>query len=291
MDHLKDIFGTLFKEFRWLILGLAGIGVVWFASGGTANETAHQGAYIKPLAPLDSGRVYGTYYVGRATDSREDQLKLPQYPAAIIRKTESIVEGFFEKSKKAEEIHTNSLLAHKIYIDGVAGAEASKPEREYIRLVVDPKAAAAVQITGLSLQGTAFDGKITIPRGVSLHTAGATNKSQDIVLAPGERAIISSGVSPVGYSFRVNICSGYLNSSATYVPALRNECPSNPSCKQNPLLGMTYAACVDAHKSDDKFFANEWRVFLGQNVELWRNSSEIIKLVDSQGNVVDALTY
>jgi hypothetical protein len=290
MEHIKEILKGLHEEFGWLVWGLVGIGFIWFFNGGANNPSAHEGAYIKPLAPLDSGRVYGTYYAGTPVDTQE-KINLSEIPANIVRGTETLIEGFFEKSKAAAQIHANSLLAQKIFIDGMGGARATKASAEYIRIVADPKATGSTQISGLSLSGTMFDGRLPIPRGSNLLILGETNLTRDISLTAGDRAIISTGVSPVGYSFRVNMCSGYLNQSGTYTPALRNECPRNMSCAIDPLMGLTYSSCVDSHKNDSNFYSNEWRIFLGQSTELWKQSNEIIKLLDTKGNVVDALTY
>jgi hypothetical protein len=115
--------------------------------------------------------------------------------------------------------------------------------------------------------------------------------NEDIYLVPGGRALISSGTSPIGASFQVNMCSGYLNEVGTFTPVLRNECPDGSDCHANAAKNHTYNACVDAHQNDPGFYSHEWRIFLGKKTELWRNSREVIELVDQEGDIVDAITY
>jgi len=94
MDFLKAFHG----EFAWLIWGLIGLGVIWFFTGGTENPSAHNGAYIKPLAPIDSGRTYGKYYAGNESGTSE-KLNLSQTPGNLLLKTESLISDFFNNNR------------------------------------------------------------------------------------------------------------------------------------------------------------------------------------------------
>lgn len=262
-------------EFGWFIWGFIGIGVLWLWSGGYNNESAHNGAYIKPLAPLDSGQTYGNYYAAKPSTEKET-LNLPESPATIVRNVESVIADFIARRKEAEIIHKTSTLSQSIYFDGTAGAKSKDVSSEYIRIVASGLMKNPINISGFGLEGTYFDGSVTIPK--------ATN-NQDIVIYPSDRAIISTGASPIAGiagSFRVNACSSYLSGANRLVPALRTS----------PYTGFsTYEDCVNTHKRDANFDSREWRIFLGQKIELWRNSSEIIRLVDLNGKVIDALTY
>ncbi|HEU5114861.1 MAG TPA: hypothetical protein VFT82_03785 [Candidatus Paceibacterota bacterium] len=327
MDHLKDIFKGLFEHFGWFIWTLVGIAILWFFTGGTERQTAHEGAYLKPLAPLDSGQAYGTYYAGTPTSPKET-LNIPESPADTVRKAENVIESFFTRSKKAEQIHANSLLANSISFDGIAGAKAVNPEAEYLRIVASTDAAKPILLSGLTLTGELLPEGISIPKAVTRPLSGEPLVASNVYLPPGGRALITTGVSPLGSSFETNICSGYLAQFKTYVPDLRRDCPlpedelkaaglsgdaacddivrempactiyrgtlsSNisQSCRTFITERLTYNGCVENHQNDKGFYSNEWRIFLGQSSELWKNSGEIIKLIDQKGNTVDALTY
>ncbi len=292
MDLIKDIFKGFWEHFSWLFLGLIGIGILWFFSGGADRQTAHEGAYIKPLAPLDSGQVYGHYYAG-ASSTPEEQLNLPEGPANAVRDVEGMIGdigSFMTQSKQATVIHTNAVTGNGVTFDGIAGAKSDDPKTEYIRLVAGATMSNPVLISGLRLVGTAIDG-ISIPRGAFLPITGQPFVESDVSLSAGDRALITSGDSPIGTSFQVNACSGYLNETGTFTPALRMDCPDGSSCKTDTAKGFTYNGCVAAHKNDKGFYTGEWRLFLEQPTVLWKDSSEIIQLVDSKGTVIDAITY
>ncbi len=53
----------------------------------------------------------------------------------------------------------------------------------------------------------------------------------------------------------------------------------------------TYAGCVKLHRNDLDFLGTEWRIFLNETRELWRDEREAIGLFDAQGKLVDVWRY
>ena len=316
-------------EFGWFIWGFVAIGALWFFGGGLQRESSHEGAYLKPPAPLDSGQIYGKYYEGSGSNGKT-KLDLPEDPAIFLRNTIKGIEAFFTPAPKIDTTVNSftSILSKKISFDGVAGAKNSDPGTEYLRITASKNIKTPLSVSGLILRGNGLDTNETIPRAVNLLTLGVTAIKDSVSLPAGGRAIISSSRSPVGTSFRVNMCTGYLGQFQTYTPALRAECPeplselerigpadenacvnfvkkiprcevysgSFPSdisaaCKAFVTEKLTYNACALDHKPDTGFYKDEWRLYLDETRELWKNSGEIIKLIDEKENVVDALAY
>ncbi len=315
------------SQFGWLLWGLVGLGLIWFFTGGTQSETAHEGAYIKPLAPIGSGRAYGTYYEGKGTE-RNETLNLSPAPGNFLRKTGSLIGDLFTQAKKSEEIHVTPILAKKIYFGDMAGAKVKNPDEEYLRIEIDPYTKNRQNISGLILRGTGFNTSILIPKALNLPVLGTSPSKTDAILPPGGHAIVTSGRSPIGASLRVNKCTGYLDQFQKYVPDLKTNCPypadelktygpygettcsefvqKIPRCQiyqgapsktlSNTCVNflaekLNYNACVANHKDDKDFYYNEWRLFLNQSSELWRDSDEIIRLMETPDTVLDAVTY
>jgi hypothetical protein len=321
-----DILKGLHKEFGWFIWGLVGLGFLWFFTGGPQREVSHQGAYLKPPAPLDTGEAYGKYYAGKSTSEKET-LDLPESPAVVLKQAESKIEGFFEQSEEAKKIHETSLLSKSFSFDGVAGAKNTKVDEEYIRIVASEYANNSALISNLMLKGRSYGIAVLVPKATNLPLMGVSSTKTDVSLPPGGRAIISTGRSPIGTSFRVNACSGYLDQFQNYTPALFKECPLpkeelalsgikesscemfaeklprcrlysgaypseiSTSCKNFIAEKLNYNSCALRHKDDAGFYKNEWRLFLDKKSELWAEKSEIIRLLDSRGNTIDAITY
>jgi hypothetical protein len=157
-----------------------------------------------------------------------------------------------------------------------------------------------------------------------------TNDIADVMLKPGARAIVTSGVSPIGASFQENACSGYLGQHQSFTPPLSTRCPDplttfsaasantlaygsncadfiqtlpscsfpsqvrsdlNNTCKQYIITTFSYNGCVQAHKNEANFARPSWRLYLGAGYELWNNTHDVIKLLDPQGLTVDVATY
>jgi hypothetical protein len=210
------------------------------------------------------------------------------------------------------------------------GATASDPNAEYVEIDNSSGENTPVDITGWSLQSALTNVRAYIPRGASLFEMGAVNSENDIELAPGGSVIVVSGISPVGISFRENECTGYLAELQTYTPDLQQECPSpsdtfqetpanlsvygdacynyiqslaschfpqtvpsslSLSCRSYIINTFTYNGCVQMHQNDPSFPLDSWRIYLGASRELWRNTHDIIRLLDAQGRIVASVTY
>jgi hypothetical protein len=52
-----------------------------------------------------------------------------------------------------------------------------------------------------------------------------------------------------------------------------------------------YPGCIAYHQNDSNFYSNEWRIFLGQQWELWAPSYETISVLDSLGKLVNYQSY
>lgn len=53
----------------------------------------------------------------------------------------------------------------------------------------------------------------------------------------------------------------------------------------------TYNSCVDRYKDTSDFLLNEWYIYLTLGKELWREKRELIQLIDTQGKIVDTMSY
>ena len=209
-----------------------------------------------------------------------------------------------------------------------AAARVSDPQQEYIVLYANQTNAAPIAVSGWQLRSARTGRTAPIGGGVETALTGQPASPSVIMLAPGQSAVISTGRSPVGLSFRENKCTGYLSQFQIFTPALAQRCPvpqtelqkqaglaSDQQCLfaagsiapcrsvvQPPgavsdACGMflqqnfTYNGCVQAHRNDPDFGGGQWRIFLGQSTELWNNAGDKIDVLDMQGKVVASVMY
>jgi hypothetical protein len=212
----------------------------------------------------------------------------------------------------------------------VSNASSSNSGTEYVQIEVAQNAGAAVDITGWKLVSEVTGKAAIIPRGTVVPTSGVVNQTQNILLAPGERAALVTGLSPIGTSFRENKCVGYLTTFQQFSPSLPQNCPDpsdelvtyygayyirdascidyvnrlgrcesvlfpskqeTKACQNFVVQHLNYNGCVSTHQTDPDFHGTTWRIYLGLSKHLWRSQHEIVKLLDSSNRTVAAFSY
>ncbi len=219
----------------------------------------------------------------------------------------------------------------QMYIIRDANAREDTPQAEYIEIATGVRNTAPVDMSGWSLQSAYTGVRAYIPQGAPQFLMGVINNIGPIQLSPGESAVINSGLSPVGVSFRENLCTGYLAQLQVFTPSLSSLCPSprselsmtpdnlrnygescfdflqtlpaceaplnnmppniTPNCRAFASDVFSYNGCVTRNRAKKSFFGSSWRIYLASNTELWRNSHDIIRLLDAEGRTVDVVTY
>jgi hypothetical protein len=117
-----------------------------------------------------------------------------------------------------------------------------------VRIRADRSNTKPVRITGLVLHSGISGRSYSIPQGTPLYLGGQINIGQDVYLAPNEEAIIVTGRSPIGTSFRTNSCTGYLEQFQDFSPSLSRSCPSPKKeldIKDVSIIHSFGDACID----------------------------------------------
>jgi len=270
------------------------LGVAWLVTGGAERFSAPGGPFLKKI-PGPPGDL-SIFNKGGSSDSSNN--------------TGSNSGG------------NTGGAGYKIYFSS-GNAKSTDVNKEYIEIRTSGNSAPA-NITGWTVEDKSKF-SLAIPKAVDVFLSGKINKEQDVILEPNSKAIITTGRSPVGASFRLDKCSGYLEQSQDFYPSINEKCPrpkdenwpqnlsgqcldyikTLPRCRANfsipPALGdecvrainntLTYNRCVELHQNDSDFFENEWRVFLGRDNEMWGEKYETITLRDKSGNVVETVSY
>lgn len=310
----------------WFFVGVfVFIFLIWIAVGGPMHPIAFTGPSLAQPGVLGGG----TY------------LQLPRSPFGIGNSNVSL-DGTSGSSSNGSETSAPTFKGGSVFgtpspfrgvvsmSHRVSGAGSSNPSNEYIEITVSHNAGMPVDITGWRISSDSSGNSIAIPKGTEIPTSGIVNASQDIILTPGTRAIIISGQSPIGASFRENKCIGYFSTFQKFYPSLPQNCPvpsdelasfygagyirdsfcieyvknlsrcqisisppsgSSSACQNFLVTYMNYNGCVNAHRNNDDFMGNTWRVYLGRSNSMWRTKNELIKLTDINGKTVDAFSY
>jgi hypothetical protein len=324
----------------WFFIGIfVFIFLIWIATGGPVHPIAFTGTRLPQPGVLGGG----TY------------LQLPQTSLGVNKGTTVCLPGSTDCTSNYGSTATTGTGASSATTpvpSGVPGvtltppsqyrnmvtlrsyvtnASSSDPKTEYIQISVAQNSSASVDISKWYLASGATGNTEIIPKGTQLPTSGAVNPVDDIILQPGQSAIIISGESPVGASFKENKCIGYFNSFQQFTPSLPENCPSasdelssaygtpyihDPSCidytktlsrckaalpTNSSKLSLTcqdfleshinYNGCLNYHRGDSDFSGNTWRIYLGRKTPMWRSKYEVVELLDDRGKTVASFNY
>ncbi len=146
-------------------------------------------------------------------------------------------------------------------------AHAANAQEEYVTLTASPENSGAVTVSGWSIHSVKNGARLIVPVGAPSFVPGLYNRVSDVTLSPGGSALVFTGISPVGVSYRENKCTVYVNNV------------------------QSYAACVSASQNAQDFQLSTWRLYAGFTKEFWSNAGDTLLLVDRTGAVVDSTSY
>lgn len=312
----------------WLLSG--GVGKITQAAQGIANpfsyffgSSSSTAAFRLPWQP-DM-----TSFGADLSQTLDSEGGSSQSPEEQLSSLQDEYDALNAKANEAKTFGTPSPYRGKVRISEGYSASGSG-EGEYVGIAAGVNNTTPVDITGWSFQSALTGVRGFIPRGASLFLMGSVNPQTDIYLNPGDEGIVSSGSSPLGTSFRENICTGYLEQLQSFNPRLESNCPppsesfpetadnlrtygevcfdfvrslpsctyplsmptdASPSCRTFLSNNLSYNGCVQNYQHTSGFARQGWRIYLGAGGELWRNTHDIIRLLDTEGRTVDVFTY
>lgn len=236
----------------WLVIGIFVFAfILWVSTGGPSRPISFAGPYITPIT--DVGDVQEGYGDGINVGSGDR--------GSSLFSVRSIF-GRFENSLGEEEnVGPVSPHAGSVRIVSRAGGPGkTDPDEEYVSIRASK---TTVDVTGFRLVSSRTGESVVIPQSPLIPQGVVTN----VVLQNGDEALITTGTSPFGTSYRENRCTQYADSFREY-----EECAEKESSKAN-------------------YFGDTWMIYLGRSSELWRSDDETIRLLDREGRTVDIYSY
>lgn len=144
--------------------------------------------------------------------------------AESIKDAEYRIKRLEEEINKKIEESKKSPYYGKISVSGVYGIWDNDPNKEYITLYASLDRNEKVNITGWYFKSE-ITGNFAVIGKASLLPFPFTSNDSDIILKNGDRVYITKGFSPIGISFRTNMCTGYFEENREFTPSLELACP------------------------------------------------------------------
>lgn len=182
--------------------------IVWASTGGP------QRAMESPSASLGTrGGTSASMEVGS--------------PASVERDIRGIKRDVKDIEERLEELVLESVASpYRDLVSFAGGApKRSLSPEEYVRLRSSRSVITPINITGWRIESLITGTRGTIPGAAALPVQGTVNNEAPLLLGPSQTVIVHSGRSPIGISFRDNLCAGYLDPRDRFTPRLRRQCP------------------------------------------------------------------
>ncbi len=312
----------------WFFIGVfVFIFLVWVATGGPLHPIAFTGPRLAEPGALGGGTYLSLPRAPYGIGGTDVSLPGSSSGGNVPGDSGTSVPTFVGGSTFGSPSTYRGIVSMNHYVSGAGSAD---PKNEYIEISVSSSSNVPVDLSEWSLESDASGASALIPKGTEVPTSGVINAAQDIVLSPGDRAIVISGQSPIGASFRENKCIGYFSTFQSFAPPLPQNCPlpsdelaslygtgyirdaacidyvnkiprcqvtlsppvsASSQCQSFLVKYLNYNGCVDAHRNDPDFKGVTWRIYLGRTNSMWRTQRELVKLLDVKGNTVDAFSY
>lgn len=292
--------------------------VIWYSTGGPDRPISFAGPFITPVHTYgDEQEAYGSLTGGRWNSDFD----LPSSGGISTDATwwsSGENDGTWHYSPEGSPVTSriygpSSPYAGQVTIASVSGADATDADEEYIILSAND-IEGTLNITGWRLVSVQTDAYGYIPSGTNRFVSGSVNDIVPITVSSGDEVIVVSGRSPVGISFRENMCTGYLEEYQEFTPSLRNSCPDlmdtfeyeyggneknyelcrdyianlrsceipsdTPSRFPDACYAFidkyaNYSGCVNTYGIDSDFYSDTWRVYLGHHEKNKKNPQDL----------------
>jgi hypothetical protein len=333
------------KDLLWFVCMIIGLGIAWAVTGG------YQRTVQKLLNPVTTSgnsvvpdvSTTGGFFGQPAIINFHDQNQIiSQGSSASSGVNGSAGQANRSTTPNYSDIYSPERISAPIAIANRSpffnqvvlqtGSISSNPNQEYLVLTTSHNIPYAINITGWTLHSVPTGATATIGKGEQLPFSNFISAADEspIYLEPGEQALVTTGVSPIGGSFEENECTGYFNQFNSFYPSIDYSCPALSSeilpqppnalddacldyiqgfsrciapdptklpatlsyqCQQFISNHESYGECVQYHKPDANFYSNVWRIYLANSASLWKTEREEIELLDSNGKIVDVIGY
>lgn len=314
-----------------LVCALLVFGVIWIMSGGLSRAIQYASTISNPLE-LFVGTASGTPF------RLPGQPDLENFGSGMDLSAGSDLENAIYDTDLGGATDTPSIDPQSYGNPSTAvgsvtlaygGGGTGSTADEYLIISTATSNTGPVSLAGWSLQSAYTGVRHTLPQAAPTFIQGVVNAVQPANLNPGDSAIVSSGISPVGVSFRENSCAGYLSQFQGFNPPLQARCISaseaipdspemratygdscldylmtlpsctfprtlpsdlSPACASAITNALSYNSCVRTHRNDRSFTGTQWRLYLAAPRPLWREH-DVVRLLDPSGRIVDVLSY
>lgn len=213
MHYPRGAAGT---DLLFFILFIIALGVVWALTGGPERSISREGPFLTPPFPLGSESGYFLPSVPIPSHEATEKRSEGEAFSDILTSLRARLSGGTEEKR--------SPYADAVSLS-ISNARTSEAAEEYVTIKTS-KSAGTLTISGWRLESSITTLGATLGPAAYLPYSGRVNTELPVALGPNSTVYITTGRSPIGTSFRTNLCTGYFSQFQSFEPRLKAECPA-----------------------------------------------------------------
>lgn len=321
----KNMRGSAGSDLILFIFFIIVLGIIWAVSGGPGRSISTEGPFLNPPWPLGDSSAYTvpSVPIPSGEDSPEDKEESGGFADIISRAWFDLGIGNTdeEKSPHAEYVSLSRSSARNDEPDEEYVTIKTSRNLEGQLRISEWRIESTATLSGATLGDAAY---LPYSGQVNTELPVAVGPNTTIYVVTGRSPIGTSFRTNTctGYFVQfqdfeprldrdcpapIDELGTYIDRTGGFIPSdtcidyvenldrctLNINIPANLSgvCRDFVLNELTYNGCVNNHKNDVEFYKNEWRMYLGRDQELWKNTRERIRLLDENGLVIDVISY
>lgn len=208
-----------------------------------------------PTAPVSEQKTSTQSTPTGGTSPTQTTQTKTQTPAELDKTTNVPTDelvGIYQEPSSAQDqlelqFYANDLpsspLRGKLWISSVR--RSTDVKAEYIVLSTNKDLPPSTNLTGMTIKSVVSGQIVQLPEGVNVPIPNQVNSTDAIRINPNQKIIVSTGQSPLGYSFRINICTGYFEQFQNFNPGLPMSCPLLREATRPAPPNHLQDACID----------------------------------------------
>jgi len=190
-------------------------------SGRSEPATISKPAVVSGTAIVGSDNELGPDTIINEAKAEREEIR------EVIPHTQPVPQPVGETLEVVEDDGYTSVYAGLIeLLHTKSGPASSDVNKEYIQIKSTSKNQANVNITNWSIRSSVTGRNVTIGKYEKLFYSGRAGSKEIVILAPKEKIYVLTSRSPIGSSFVVNKCIGYLTQFQDFYPTIFTNCPA-----------------------------------------------------------------
>ena len=240
--------GAAVTDLIFFIFFLVVLGIIWSLTGGPERSISRDGPFLNPPFPLGDGSAYSVPGVN-VPDIDRTRSSRSGGGSGSIDEEENTFEGLISRIRSS---FGNPQEGESPYSGLVSlrarNARDQDVDDQYLTITISSGVERPIRVSNWRVESSVTLLGVDVPDVSYLPYSGQVNPGLPLDAQPGALINVITGRSPIGTSFRTNLCTGYFTQFQDFTPRISDrDCPTPEDELRNAIDGgfIPNDACLD----------------------------------------------